>query len=261
MEIDPHAYYATMCKQGANSDTNFVVAQPAERRRIFTGAVPAEWRLGRDPVVYSEMNPICGRRVRGRGSGRYCIGDETMLSRQVPRPKSSTLCLGLSENPPTPTQQDDIFFTDSPLSFVPSTPSPDGCGVHVPSTSCNATELRNPVLLPGCPTPDSTELSSSNAAMRCFPSVHSQDRNCQIARQFRLPQGHLQPGTSSQFQQPIVDVLPMNKVVGLVRSEVVGEHSATLIGTIHSQANLDLNLSPIGLLEPLMVEWNSQALT
>ncbi|KAJ7019550.1 hypothetical protein C8F04DRAFT_1276152 [Mycena alexandri] len=154
LNIEPQSYYATMYDSngmriartfvGANGDTNFVVANPFRRHRVFIGAVAPEWQLGPSPVVYSELTPIRGKRVRGRGSGRFCIGNESMLSRRAPRRKppilaprgitASTVSVGIEYAQGT-TEKDDTSFTESPLCSVPG--SPRLSTVKVPAMTTN----------------------------------------------------------------------------------------------------------------------------
>ncbi|KAJ7028249.1 hypothetical protein C8F04DRAFT_1188790 [Mycena alexandri] len=154
LNIEPQSYYATMYDSngmriartfvGANGDTNFVVANPFRRHRVFIGAVAPEWQLGPSPVVYSELTPIRGKRVRGRGSGRFCIGNESMLSRRAPRRKppilaprgitASTVSVGIEYAQGT-TEKDDTSFTESPLCSVPG--SPHLSTVKVPAMTTN----------------------------------------------------------------------------------------------------------------------------
>ncbi|KAJ7715216.1 hypothetical protein B0H16DRAFT_1898863, partial [Mycena metata] len=141
MVIEPLAYYATMYNPngtriaktfvGADGDNRFLVAHPAAQPRVFIGAVPPEWQLGSNPVVSSEVIPLRGKRIKGRGSGRYCIGDESMLSRRVPRtsvssPRSpgrdSSVDFDMSKPLTIVTEMSDLYFAGSPLSSVPSSP-------------------------------------------------------------------------------------------------------------------------------------------
>lgn len=154
MIIEPETYYATMYDSngmriartfiGANGDTNFVVAKPARRRRVFVGAVPTEWGLGTNPVIYEETVPIKGSHLRGRGSGRFFIGDETILSHRVPRPISPVSLLIddaepelADDNENRSTLQNNAVFTQSPLSSMhPNSPIIPAFNPTAISTTC-----------------------------------------------------------------------------------------------------------------------------
>lgn len=120
---------------GADGDNTIVVAQPARGPHVFIGAVAKEWGLGSNPVVHSELTPIRGKRLRGRGSGRFCVGDEKVLRLRV-RPRApDPLPLPEPAADLVPTVADPVPAVEIPDVTEPSIPTPSStASVHVDVT-------------------------------------------------------------------------------------------------------------------------------
>ncbi|KAJ7732649.1 hypothetical protein B0H16DRAFT_1580598 [Mycena metata] len=154
--IEPTTYYATMYDEtgtrigrtflGADGDNTIVVAQPARGPRVFIGAVAKEWGLGPNPVVHSELTPIRGKRFRGRGSGRFCVGDERVLRLRVRQRAPDPLPLSEPAADLVPTVADPVPAVEIPDVIEPSIPAPSSsASVHVDATA--------PLAAPPSPSP------------------------------------------------------------------------------------------------------------
>ncbi|KAJ7035119.1 hypothetical protein C8F04DRAFT_1088984 [Mycena alexandri] len=162
--IEPTTYYATMYDMtgariartflGVDGDNSVVVAQPARGPRVFIGAVAQEWRLGPNPVVHTELAPIRGKRIRGRGSGRFCVGDERMLSLRVRQRAPAPLQL------PEPAAADLVPTVADP---VPAVSIPDVTEPSIPAASPAAFVLVDatvPLVAPSSPSPPPAPVSA-----------------------------------------------------------------------------------------------------
>ncbi|KAJ7821430.1 hypothetical protein B0H14DRAFT_2599194 [Mycena olivaceomarginata] len=96
MIIKPTTFFATLYDLnnepfahtflGVDGNTDFVVARPMKRRRVFIGAVQEHWGLGSSPLLSLEPTPKPTHKPAGKP--RYYIGQESVLSIPL-RPQSS----------------------------------------------------------------------------------------------------------------------------------------------------------------------------
>ncbi|KAF7368725.1 Lid2 complex component snt2 [Mycena venus] len=148
MVIEPTTFFATLYDLngepfartflGADGNTDFVVAKPIKRRRVFIGAVQEQWHLGPDPLVSLEPTPKSKRKLEGKP--RYYIGKESVLSIRL-RPLPSLP--SLSPAPAPVIQVEDLVVPPEAATTTPTTPLAAAMDVDLPepAISCDATSV------------------------------------------------------------------------------------------------------------------------